>query len=320
MENNFENKEMNAVEYDNGVEEEVQETQNEDNNKKKKKKNRRIKKSVIIAAIIGLLLGILFVFVFSSYKIFLSPKKSTFLSHLTRDLNQFSSLIGEITNNNIINFFGNGENKKADFDINFNSKELSGSTLINNDFFALKLNNINENYLILENKNLDLLWKKIGMEDAKLPSKIDFNKNPLKFSNGDKRKIYNFYAKTSTKIINSLESESFIANPTAALEMNNSSNTYKSVEVKFSQKDLFMLQKEALLAVKREGLADLLIKKLEMFDNAEVISKKQLNAQIAKYIAYLDYANAYYELNQEENEYYIVYRMYCDENGKIIAR
>lgn len=303
MKDEFENEQI----YDESIEENLKNT------------SKSRKKGIIVGALIGLIIGIVFLLMFSSYRILLSPKKANFLTYFTTDISELKNISQKIIKNNIVSFFTDGNNKHVDFDIYSNSKELSGDTLINKEFFALNFKNINENYLLLENKELDKFWTKLGLEDYELPSEINFENISLSLTKGEQRKIYNFVEKCIYNIIDNLENDNFILTSEKTLEVNEENRILKSIEVQFSETDLLMLQKEILVALDKEGILNLLINKVNNFGNSDTVSKKELKEELEKYIAYLDYAKAYSELQDKGNEYYIVYRIYSDGKN-IIAR
>lgn len=284
------------------------------------KNKRKSKKKIIIPIIIGLVIGLILLFAFSSYKILLSPKKSRFLTLFTSDMYNIKNLLEDVTDNKLVDFITDGKTKKIDVAVNLDSKELSGSTILDKDFLALKLNNINEKYLLVENKKLDKLWDNLELNAESLPSKIDFKDFNVSLTNGEKRKIIKFVANCSSNIVNQLEAENFILHNKKSVDINGETRNLKTIEVKLSELDLLMLQKEAYVALEDEGIVNMLIKKVNKISNSETVNKSEIKEEIKKNIAYLDYSKAYYELEGVESDYYIIYRMYCDEDNNIVVR
>ena len=277
------------------------------------------KKSVAIAALIGLVIGAILLCLFTPYKLLFSPKKMKFLNYMTKDVTEIKNMISDISENDLVKILSEG-NKKIDFNFNLESKEISGTTLVNSEFLTLKLNNINENYLLLENNNLDTFWSKLGFEDYGLPAEINLENNSLNLTKSEKRKINNFVTQCAYNILENLENENFIETPQKTIEIQEQNKKYQVIEVQLSENDLLMLQKEMLVTLEKEGMLSLIVDKANAFGSEEVINKKELKEKLEKEIAYLDLAKAYNELNEEENTYYIIYRMYYDEANNVVAR
>lgn len=292
-----------------------EEKNNEEPKKVKKFKNKKSWFIILGAAIVGLIL----LFTLTSYKMLFSPNKMEFLTNITKDVVMLGDVIDEIADNKIIKLISEKSAKKLNFDVELNTKKISGEGIFDSKYIALKLNDITDNYLLLENKNLDKFFEKFGLEISGSPSEINLSNNPISLSVGDKVKFFNFANKCTTNILNNLDKERITLNKEATLELNNETLTLKSVEVQFSESDMFMLQKEVLTSFQDEGILNMLINKINKISTAEKIDKKEIKDEIEKYIAYLDYAKAYYDLQDEENDYYIIYRMYYDKNG-VIAR
>lgn len=277
------------------------------------------RKGIIIAVLIGLLIGCFLIFTFSSYKILLSPKKASFLTYLSSDILNLKSMINAITTDDLVKIL-TANNKKINFNIASNSKEISGSAVTSKEFLALKLNDVNENYLLLENKDLDKLWENLGLSDYELPNKIDFSKNPFNFTKLEQLKISNYINKLLNNVIETLEIEKFIENDKKEIVINDETKQLKTIEVKLSESDLFMLQKEALVLLENENILDLIINKINNLGLSETVSKKEIRDTIDEYVVYLDYARSYYNLqNKQDNQYAIIYRMYV-ENNNVVAR
>lgn len=286
---------------------------------KKTRKLKKKRKPVVIAAWIGVILGLVFIFTFSSYKILFSPKKASFLTNFVLDITNSKKLLENAEESTLVKAFSDGNGKNVSFNVNLNSKEVSGNTVFNKDFLALKFNNINENYLLVENKNLNQLWDKLGVGDYGFPSEIDLKNNPLKLSGMEKIKVFNFITKSTYNVIDNLEKENFVETKAKQIDINGETKVFDSIEVHLDKSDIFMLQKEMLTAFKKQGMVDLLINKIEDLGTAEAVNKKEIKAEIDKYIAYLDYAKSYFELEDSHDEYYAIYRMYLKGN-KVIAR
>lgn len=276
-------------------------------------------KKIVIIALAIILIGLVLVFTFSSYKLLFSPKKLKLLSFVNDDFNEIKSIALNISDNSLVKLFKHG-NKSLDFDFSLDTKELSGSAYINTNFFGLKLNNITENYLLLENNNLTDFWEKIGMAEYDLPDEINFKNNKLNITRFDKKKINNFFMKCAYNILENLGNENFIQNDQKSIEIQGENEEYKTIEVQLSQNDLLMLEKEVLLAFEKEGILNLVVDKVNSISESETLDKSELKKDLEKQIAYIDLAKAYSELSDEEANYYIIYRIYYDENNNIIAR
>lgn len=284
-----------------------------------KEKTKKGNKKIVIIALAIILIGLVLVFTFSSYKLLFSPKKLKLLSFVNDDFNEIKSIALNISDNSLIKLFKHG-NKSLDFDFSLDSKELSGSAYINTNFFGLKLNDITENYLILENSNLTDFWEKIGMAEYDLPDEINFKNNKLNITKFDSKRINNFLTKCAYNILENLENKNFIQNEQKSIEIQGKDEQYKTIEVQLSQNDLLMLEKEVLLAFEKEGILNLVVDKVNSISNSEALNKSELKKDLEKQIAYIDLAKAYNELSEEEANYYIIYRIYYDENNNIIAR
>lgn len=284
------------------------------------KKVRKCKKRIVIPIIIGFIVGVILLFVCTSYKLLFSPKKIRFLSCLASDMSMVESVLENITDNQLVDFITDGETKKLDMSVNLDAKELMNSTIINKDFLALKFNDINEKYLLIENKGLDKLFATLGMNSEELPKKINAKDFSIMLTNGEKRKIFNYLTYCASKIINNLDSDDFILTNERTLDINGETRKLKAIEVVLSETDLFMLQKEVMTALNDKGIVDLAVKKVNKITNSQTLNKKEIKAELEKYIAYLDYAKSYYDLQGQQNEYYIVYRIYCDSSNKVVAR
>jgi len=288
---------------------------NEEINNEQDDNTKRTKKPVIIAGLVGALIALILVFSFSSYKLLFSPKKASFLSYLTTDIDNLKDVVGKLKENKLIKLLLE-DNKAIAFDIE-DTTNLSGTINLNKDFFALKFNNTNS-YLLLENENLNEFWSKMDLENYELPSQINFDS--YSFSKNEKRKIYKFITKLAYNVINNLESENFVLTTENSMIIADEEEKFRSIEMQLSEKDLFMLQKEVLVAFEKEGMLDLLISKLSNLETSKKIDKQSLKDELDKYVAYLDYAKAYYDMQNQGNEYFIIYRMYFDEKNNIVAR
>lgn len=289
---------------------------NEEINNEQDENTKRTKKPVIIAGLVGALIALILVFSFSSYKLLFSPKKTSFLSYLTTDIDNLKDVAGKLKENKLIKLLFE-DNKAIAFNIEKDTTDLSGMINLNKDFFALKLNNANS-HLLLENENLNEFWPKLDLEDYELPSQINFDS--YSFSKSEQRKIYNFITKLAYNVIKNLASENFVLTTENSIIIADEEQKLRSIEMQLSEKDLFMLQKEVLVAFEKDGILDLLISKLSNLETSKKIDKQALKEELDKYVAYLDYAKAYYDMQNQENEYFIIYRMYCDEKNNIVAR
>ncbi|MBE5812038.1 MAG: hypothetical protein E7314_00090 [Clostridiales bacterium] len=282
---------------------------------KVKKKNKKSWLLVLLVSLVGAIL----LFTLTSYRLLFSPTKITFLGQITTDIGKLDNFIENIEKSKILSFISGGVTKDAKIDFLVNSKKISGQIIADKDYFAINLDDITQNYLLLENKKINELLSKFGFESEGVLSEIDFNNNPFSFTNSEKRKIYSFITNCTTNIAENLEKENFILNENVTFASNDRNLSLRSAEVQLSESDIFMVQKEALLSLQNEGVLNMLINKLNKIDVTETIDKKEIKDEIEKYIAYLDYAKAYYDLEENENEYYIIYKMYYDENG-VVAR
>lgn len=290
----------------------------EENSKKVESvKKRKSKKSWIIVLAVAIV-GLILLLTLTPYKMLFSLKKMAFLSNVTKDVTMLGDVIKNIEEHEIINLISDKNAKKLNFDVELDTKKISGEGIFDSKYLALKLNDITDNYLLVENKNLDKLLEKFGLEMSGSPSEINFKNNPFSLSVGDKAKLYSFAINSTTNILNNLEKEKFTLNKQRVVKINNEDLTLKSIEVQLTESDMFMVQKEALTTFQDEGVLNMLINKINKISTAETIDKKEIKAEIEKYIAYLDYAKAYYDLEDKENEYYIIYRMYYNDDGVVL--
>lgn len=296
------------------MKEEKKEIIEEVDNIEKIKKTKRKKKVIII--LVAFVIGLTILFTLTPYRLLFTPKKVTFLSYMAKDARNMETLIENIEKNNLTQLITNDNSKSIDFNLELNSKKIDGQLITDKDFFALKLN---ENYLLLENEKLDQLLTKFGMDSSTVPSKIEFKSDSLKLTNGEKKKIYNFITDCTINILEKLESDKIVANPKAQLKIDGETKILRAIEVQLTETDLFMLQKEFLTELKNDKILNIFIDKINKIGVSETIDKKELEKEIEKYITYLDYAKAYYDLQEAGNEYYIIYKIYSDENG-VVAR
>lgn len=293
-----------------------EETLEKNDKKVESVKERKIKKSwlvVLAVAIVGLIL----LFTLTSYKMLFSPKKMAFLSNVTKDVTMLGDVIKSIEEHEIINLISNKSTKNLNFDVELNTKKISGEGIFDSEYVALKLNDITDNYLLLENKKLDEFLDKLGITMSGSPSEINLKNNPISLTVGEKVKLFYFVNNCTTDILTNLGKEKITLNKEVNLKLNDENLMLNSVEVQLSESDMFMLQKEALTHLQDDGILNMLINKINKISTAEKVDKKEVKAEIEKYIAYLDYAKAYYDLEDKEDEYYIIYRMYYDAAGVV---
>ena len=280
---------------------------------KESKKVKKLTKPVIIAGLVGAVVAVILLFAVSSYKLLFSPKKASFLSYLTTDINNLKDFTGKMKENEFAKLLLEDSNKAIKFNIN----DVAGTMNLNKDFFTLKSNDTNK-CLLLENENLNEFWSKLGLEDYELPSEINFDSYSL--SKGEQRKLYKFITKSAYNIIKNLDSENFVLTTETSMMIADEEQKLRSIEMQLSEKDLFVLQKEVLVVFEKEGILDLLISKIGDLETSKEVDKQALKDELDKYVAYLDYAKAYYDMQNQESRYFIIYRMYLDEKSNIVAR
>lgn len=274
------------------------------------------KKKIVIATIVGIIIAIILLLLFSPYKMLFETNKMTFLKYILEDINNTKEVSQQFTENKFADFLTQDSTKVVDIKANYSGKELSGTTILDKDFLSLKLNNINEKYLLLKNKDLDELWNKFGLEEYELPSKLDLSNNSLMLNKSEQKRLLNFAIDCLTDIIYNLDEDNFLA-ANNAVTVNGILKEANSIELKLSETELMEIQKQSLEKLLKSNVLDMIIDKSNAVATKR-IDKKEIEDSIKKYIAYIDYAVAYYNLQDKEQDYYIIYRMYFDDN--VIAR
>lgn len=274
------------------------------------------KKKIVIATVVGIIIATILLLLFSPYKMLFETNKMTFLKYILEDVNNAKEVGEQFTENKFADFLAKDSTKVVDIKANYSEKELFGTTIFNKDFFALKSNNINEKYLLLKNKDLDELWNKLGLEEYELPSKLDFSNNSLMLNKSEQKRLLNFAIDCLTDIIYNLDEDNFLATNNA-VTVNGILKEANSIEVKLSETELMEIQKQSLQKLLKSNVLDMIIDKANAVATKK-IDKKEIEDSIKEYIAYIDYAVAYYNLQDKEQDYYIIYRMYFDDN--VIAR
>ena len=127
-------------------------------------------------------------------------------------------------------------------------------TLSTYDDWQKITSNVAENYLLLENKKIDEVLSKFGLEGSDFPSKIEIKENSFKLTNGEKRKIFTFATDCITNVLDNLDSEKIKVDDKAKINVNGETQTLKCVEIQMSENDLFMLQKEFLTGLKKDKI------------------------------------------------------------------
>jgi len=291
----------------------------DENNKEvgsiKKRKNKKI--SIIILGIV--IVELILIFALTPYRMLLIPNKMELLSYTTKDVLMLKDVIKNTEESKILNFISNERTKSANFDFDFNAKKISGEGIFDSEYFALKLNDITDNYLLLENKKINEFLAKFWGDSDGIPSKIDFKNNPIALTNSEKNKIYSFIIDAITNMLDNLEKEKIISKEEIVFNVNDEDMILNSIEVQFSESDIFMAQKELLMSLQDEGVLNMLLNKMNQISTTETIDKKEIKSEIEKYIAYLDYAKSYCDLQESDNEYYIIYKIYHDGKN-VVAR
>lgn len=316
MKEDFENEEklnenIDEIEDNEEVTEEVE----SEKKVKKAKKSKKIKLAIILAVIAAIII----LFVATPYKLLFSTKKMTVLTYLVNDAENISELAEDVVENEFFTFINDKETKLIDIKLNVNDKNLSGNTVIDEDYFALKLDEVNSNYYLIETKKINELFEKLGMSEYEISSDVNIKKL-LNLSNGEIRKIKKFASNCFYEILENVDDEDIKIDKNSTLTINSEKKNVEVVELNLSESKFFEVQKIVLERFLEDGIFDILAKKLEILTNAD---KNELKSTYEEYIEYLDnyinYIISYHKVNNVEESNFIIYKMYKEEDD-IISR
>lgn len=148
----------------------------------------------------------------------------------------------------------------ADFTISSNNKDITTLRYLRDDnIYALKVDNVVDKYLALENKALKSFCAKLGIEDtSKIPNQIQTN-TTKKLLDIDKEQL-NTIKSTYTKILtDKLTKDNFT-------KITNTDKT-KTIELSLTQKQLADIKKALLENLKNDtSTLNLIIEKAEILD------------------------------------------------------
>lgn len=147
----------------------------------------------------------------------------------------------------------------ADFTLSANNRDIiTLRTLRDDDTFAIRVDNIVDKYLALENRNLKSFFAKIGVKDvSSIPDSIpqDAIERLLDIDKEQLSEIKENYTKILT---NSLTKENFT-------KITNSDQT-KTIELSLSEKQMVEIEKKVLETLKKdEDTLNLIIEKAKIF-------------------------------------------------------
>lgn len=266
------------------------------------------KSKIIVGVVLAVLIILGWAFACTNLKYIFTPNKMKFLNYLDKDIKYVTNLYKE---NEFVKFVTNKIPKVMDVDVKVMENEISVTSVVNKDSVALKLNNSNDKYYLLDFSKMDQLYKNWGMEEE-IPAI-----NNDTFSKKEIEEIKKFGLKCYDIFKSAITNDDFIITKDNKILVNGKEVEADSVELKITETKLMEIAKLVLEELRQSKIIDI------YFENVE-------NSEMTKdeFIKSIDEALESYDEKMESlkesiaegyrDESYIIYRMY-NKNG-ILAR